>query len=252
MVETDPDVFSFHHEIAREAIESGLLGRERRRLHEAALEALRRTGSRDHVALARHARGAGRYDDMVEESRLGAHDSLALGSTYQALQLAELGLTEAEDDVDLLALATRAAWLAGLLDDALEHGDRWLDRARGGGRRERGGGRARPAHADRVGARRHRCERRVHDALSDVIDRLPTDEGRARAMAFVAQSYMLRDEVARTCEWADKAFALADDHGSARGEGRGHGREGLGPARPGRRRTPRDASSSSRPSTRPS
>ncbi len=37
LVEGEPDVFGFHHEIAREAIEAGLLGREQRRLHEKAL-----------------------------------------------------------------------------------------------------------------------------------------------------------------------------------------------------------------------
>jgi DNA-binding NarL/FixJ family response regulator len=212
MVESDDDVFSFHHEIAREAIESGLLGRERRRLHEDAYNALRNIGSRDHVALARHARGAGRYDDMVDEARLGAHDSIALGSTYQALQLAEMGLTESEDDVDLIAVATRAAWLAGLLDDALEYGERWLTLAR---------------ESDDVSEEAAALSLRMRiawehgdieataaftDALIDVIDRLPTDEGRARAMAFVAQSYMLRDEFDPTCEWADKAYALAEDH----------------------------------------
>ncbi|MGH9261511.1 MAG: DUF2515 family protein, partial [Acidimicrobiales bacterium] len=130
LVETDPDVFSFHHELAREAIESGLLGRERRRLHEAAFDALRLADSRDHLALVHHARGAGRYDDMISEARLGAHESLALGSSYQALQLAETGLAEAEDDLDLLSVATRAAWLAGLVEDAVDHADRWLALAR--------------------------------------------------------------------------------------------------------------------------
>jgi DNA-binding NarL/FixJ family response regulator len=212
MVESDPDVFSFHHEIAREAIESGLLGRERRRLHEAAFEALHRSGSRDHVALARHARGAGRYDDMVEEARLGAHDSCALGSTYQALQLAELGLTEAEDDVDLLSLATRAAWLAGLLDDAFEYGERWLAQARAADdvNEEAAALALRMRIAWENGDRD--ASRSFADALIDVIDRLPTDESRARAMAVVAQSYMLREELDKTCEWADKAYALADDH----------------------------------------
>src|SRR5690606_9509687 len=63
LVEDDPDVFGFRHELAREAIEGGLLGRERRRLHEAALATLRAAGSRDHVALVHHARGAARFDD---------------------------------------------------------------------------------------------------------------------------------------------------------------------------------------------
>ncbi len=130
LVETDPDVFSFHHDLAKEAIKGGLLGRERRRLHEAALEALQAAGSRDHVAITRHAAGAGRYDQMIGEARLGARESLELGSPYQALQLAETGLLEADDDLDLRAIASRAAWLAGLLDEAVEHADRWLELAR--------------------------------------------------------------------------------------------------------------------------
>ena len=82
------------------------------------------------MALTHHAQGAGRFDDMVAEARLGARESLALGSSYQALQLAETGLAEAPDDLDLLAVAARAAWLAGLLDDALAHAERWLALAR--------------------------------------------------------------------------------------------------------------------------
>src|SRR5690606_23406219 len=129
LAEDEPDVFGFRHELVREAVEGGLLGRERRRLHERALAALRAAGSRDHVALAHHARGAGRFDDLVSESRLGARESLARGPSYQALGLAEAGLAEAPDDLDLLALATRAAWLAGQLDDARAHGDAGRARA---------------------------------------------------------------------------------------------------------------------------
>jgi DNA-binding CsgD family transcriptional regulator/tetratricopeptide (TPR) repeat protein len=213
LVESDTDLFGFHHELAREAIEAGLLGRERRRLHEAALDALRATHSRDHVALTHHAQGAGRFDDMVAEARLGARESLALGSSYQALQLAETGLAEAPGDLDLLAVAARAAWLAGLLDDALAHADRWLALAR---------------QADDVGAEAEALALRARlafeggdidglvtltDALISVIDRLPTDEQRARAMAAVAQSFMLRDRAEDTFAWADKALALADAGG---------------------------------------
>jgi DNA-binding NarL/FixJ family response regulator len=213
MVEIDPDVFGFHHEIAREAVESGLLGRERRRLHEAALEALREMGSSDHVALARHARGAGRYDDMVEEARLGAHESLAVGSTYQALQLAELGLGEAETDRDLLGTAARAAWMAGVHDDAEHYAERWLQLARENDdvRDEAAALGLRMRVAYDTGDTKAMADRT--DDLIQVIDLLPTDEVRARAMAFVAQSYMLRDDPDSTSEWADKAIALADAHG---------------------------------------
>ncbi|MGH9273748.1 MAG: ATP-binding protein, partial [Acidimicrobiales bacterium] len=216
LVETDPDVFSFHHDLAKEAIKDGLLGRERRRLHEAALEALRQAGSRDHVAITRHARGAGRYDQMVDEARLGAHESLHLGSTYQALQLAETGLTEAEDDLDLRGVATRAAWLAGLLDEAVEHGDIWLRSAQAQGDLS--------AEAAALSLRMRVAydigdldgmERFTNDLIA-TIDRLPDDEERAQAMANVAQSFMLRDLVAPTCEWADKAHSLATANGFER------------------------------------
>lgn len=215
LVETDADVFSFHHDLAREAIEGALLGRERRRLHESALEALRRSGSRDHVALTHHARGAAQFDQMVEEARLGAHESLHLGSTYQALQLAETGLAEADDDLDLRAVAAEAASLAGLLDEAAEHGDRWLADARQQGDTVREAralsSRMRVAYdlGDLAGMAA------FSDALIGMLDQLP-DEERALAMACVAQSYMLRDLVEPTREWADKALDLADAHGFER------------------------------------
>jgi DNA-binding NarL/FixJ family response regulator len=212
IVEADADVFSFHHDLAREAIESGLLGRERRRLHEAALDAMRE-GGHDHVALTHHARGAGRYDEMVTEARLGAASSLRLGSTYQALLLAETGLSECDDDLALLALATEAAAMVGLLEEAAEHGDRWLAIAR--------------AHGDVTHEARSLSARmriafdlgdlpgmaRYTDDLIRTVDQVPADEDRARAMTYVAQSYRLLDQVAATCEWADKALGLATPNG---------------------------------------
>jgi DNA-binding CsgD family transcriptional regulator len=213
LVEGDPDVFGFHHELAREAVESGLLGRERRRLHEAALDALRAAGSRDQVALADHARGAGRFDDMVSEARLGARESLALGSSYQALQLAETGLAEVPDDEELLSIAARAAWLAGLLDDAQAHAERWLALARAADDVDHEA--AALAVRTRVAYERGDLDavERHTEALISVVDRLPTDEARARAMAAVAQSYMLREQAEATYEWADKALALAEARG---------------------------------------
>ncbi len=212
IVEADADVFSFHHDLAREAIESGLLGRERRRLHEAALDAMR-AGGHDHVALTHHARGAGRYDEMVTEARLGAASSLRLGSTYQALLLAETGLSECDDDLPLLALATEAAAMVGLLEEAAEHGDRWLAIARANGE---------VTHEARSLSARMRIAfdlgdlpgmARFTEDLIRTVDQVPADEDRARAMTYVAQSYRLLDQVAATCEWADKALGLATPNG---------------------------------------
>lgn len=212
LVETEPDYFSFRHELAREAIDSGMLGRERRRLHETALETLRKAGSSDHAALAHHAQGARRLDDMIEHARLGAQEALLRGSSFQALQLAERGLDEADDDFVLLATATEAAWLSGLLDTARQLAERWLRLAR---------------EHDDVTQEAEALSRRIRvafeladqdamEALTDVligtVDRLPSATTRARAMAIVAQSYMLREQIDEASEWADKAHAVADSH----------------------------------------
>jgi hypothetical protein len=69
MVEEEPDLFAFRHALTREAIGGRLLGRERRRLHEKALAALQETGAGDWAAIAWHAQGAGRYEEMVEAAR---------------------------------------------------------------------------------------------------------------------------------------------------------------------------------------
>jgi DNA-binding CsgD family transcriptional regulator/tetratricopeptide (TPR) repeat protein len=211
LVETEPDYFSFRHELAREAVEAGLLGRKRRRVHEAALEALEAAGSDDHAALARHAQGAGRRDDVLHHARLGVSGALARGASYQALQLAELGLAEDDDDAELLAAATQAAWLAALLDDAADHADRWLALARDAEDLTS------EAHALRLRIRvafemgDSRAMASLTDALVACVDRLPPED-RARAMAIVAQSYMLRAQVALATEWADKASSLAEVH----------------------------------------
>ena len=213
LVETEADVFGFHHEIAREAIESSLLGRERRRLHQAALNALRMADSHDSVAIVHHARGAGHYEAMVDQARLGAHDSLRLGSTHQALALAETGLSEAEEDADLLSVATEAAWLVGLLDEALEHSDRWLALARSSGdvSQEACALMLRTRIAFEVGELDEMDE--LTNALIEALDHLPSDAERATAMAAIAQSFMLRDLIEPTVEWADKAIRLATAEG---------------------------------------
>jgi DNA-binding CsgD family transcriptional regulator len=174
---------------------------------------MRAEGSQDHVALTHHADGAGRYDEMVAEARLGAETSLRLGSTYQALQLAEAGLCEAEDDLGLRALATEAAAMVGLLDDAAEHGERWLADARRQGD---------VTHEARALSQRMRTSfdlgdlpgmARFTDELVATVDQVPSDEDRARAMTYVAQSHRLLDRVGPTCEWADKALRIANDNG---------------------------------------
>lgn len=210
LVESEADVFSFRHALAREAIESDLLGRERRRLHQAALDALRDADSHDFASIAHHAHAAGQLDDMVDAARKGALRSLGSGSTYQALQLAELGLTEAADDPELLDLASRAAWLTGLLTDARHLAGRSLGRAR----------RAGDLEAESAALRLiSRLDHDVSDAastddsthtLAELVERLDEGLEQGRAFAVLAEMSMLRDDFEGTKEWADRAVELAE------------------------------------------
>jgi DNA-binding CsgD family transcriptional regulator len=218
LVETGEDEFSFRHALLREAISGQLLGRQRRRLHEAALEALLAAGgsaqarqdamAQDPAMIAHHARAAGRYDDMVDAARRGTALYLSIGSAYQALQLAEMGLEEAGEDTELLAGAARAAWLAGMVDDATGYARRWRDRA------ATATDRADALYlmirlafeADEIAE----MEALTHE-VELLIEELPPGADQARAMTAVAQSTMLRDQTDAAVAWADRALALAGE-----------------------------------------
>ncbi|GLH97602.1 hypothetical protein Pa4123_28770 [Phytohabitans aurantiacus] len=208
LVESGDDEFLFRHALVREAITDQMLGRQRRRLHEAALDALLAGGASDPAMVAHHARAAGRYDDMLAAARRGTALYLSIGSAYQALQLAEMGLDEAPDDTTLLAGAARAAWLAGLLADALKYGTRWHDAAASTtDRAESLYLLVRLAWESREFARMTEL---THE-IEALIEELPRGGAQARAMTAIAQSTMLRDEFEATLDWTDRAVALADE-----------------------------------------
>ncbi len=208
LIETGGDEFAFRHALVREAIADQMLGRQRRRLHEAALEVLLSSGASDPAMVAHHAGGAGRYEDMIAAARRGAALYLSIGSAYQALQLAEMGLGEAPDDTELLAAAARAAWLAGLLDDALRYGRRWRDRASTAtDRAESLYFLVRIAWESRETAEM----RSLTQDIETLIAQLPPGAGQARAMTAVAQSAYLRDDVDAALLWSDRALTLADE-----------------------------------------
>jgi ATP/maltotriose-dependent transcriptional regulator MalT len=210
MVEEEPDVFAFRHALTREAITGRLLGRERRRLHEKALAALQEAGGTDWAAIAWHAQGAGRYDELVEAARAGAWSYLQQGSTAEALRLAETGLAEAERDLDLLAAASKAAWMIGLLSLAIEHGERWHGEAAATGDPDT---EARALiHLARLYWEARDFQRQwqtVKDALR-VAEPLGQSQTLARAYALAAEAHMLSGQTAEAVDWADRALAMAD------------------------------------------
>ncbi len=210
LTESEDDAFSFRHALLREALTASMLGRQRRRLHEAALDALLAGGEADPALVAHHAWAAGRYDDMVAAARRGTESYLAIGSAYQALQLAEMGLDEVGDDLQLLAGAARAAWLADLIDDATRYARRWHDLS------DTPQDRAAALYllvrlasdADQLPEMNARTEE-----LEALLDQLPPGEHQARAMVAIAQSMMLRGRNAESVAWADRAIAIAETYG---------------------------------------
>jgi DNA-binding CsgD family transcriptional regulator len=207
LVESGEDEFTFRHALVREALTEQMLGRQRRRLHEAALDALLAAGDADPALVALHAGAAGRYEEMVAATRRGTAVYLSIGSAYQALRLAEQGLAETGDDAELLAGAARAAWLAGLMDDAVAYARRWRDAA--------------TAATDRADALylliRLAWETddvaeidRLTTEIEAEIDKLPAGAEQARAMTAVAQAAVLRERLEEAVDWADRALALAD------------------------------------------
>lgn len=213
LAETGEDEFAFRHALVREAVEERLLGRERRRLHEAALNALLSAAVRpDWALLAKHARGAGRYPDMLRAAREGSDAYLAMGSAFQALQLAETGLEEDPDDPALLRNAARAAWLAGLSDDADAYAVRWLAASTSSPDDTAEAMTLRIRLAAERGDERALTE--LSAGVSELVERLTERSAgvaRARAAATLAFSTRMRDLDEEALAWADRAVALAED-----------------------------------------
>jgi hypothetical protein len=224
MVEEEADVFA----LTREAIAGRLLGRERRRLHEKALAAIQEASGAHWAAIAWHAQGASRCDELVEAARAGAWSYLQQGSTAEALRLAKTGLAEAERDLDLLAAVSKAAWMIGLLSLAIEHGERWHGETAATGDPDL---EARALiHLARLYCEARDFQRQwqtVHDALR-VVEPLGQSETLARAYALASEAHMLSSQTAPALDWADRAQAMADAVGCP-GAGGGNGQQGHGP-----------------------
>ena len=208
LVETGEDEFAFRHALVREAMGERLLGRERRRLHEAALEALLASGDADWALVTKHARGAGRFDDMLRAASAGSAAYLRMGSAFQSLQLAETGLEECPDDTSLLATAAEAGWLAGLLDDADDYARQWQAKA------------ATPEEACAALRLRMRLAKdlqdyeliaRLHEELRVALAGLPHGQEKASAMAMLAQGARLLDLDHDALRWADETIALIEE-----------------------------------------
>lgn len=212
LVEHDTDQFTFRHELVRDSILESLLGRERRRLHDAAYDALEALRPDDYAELARHADGANCVDNLLALAPKGVEHYLNAGSSYQALRLAEQALAEAPDHCRLRELAARAGWLAGKLDEGMRHAERWLaiEYQHGEGRSSDALiliGRLAFEQGDQD------RQRNVVDQLAERLAELGPDEERARILAGLAQYHMLNGDDADAVELAEQAIDLASELG---------------------------------------
>ncbi|MFN8020472.1 MAG: LuxR C-terminal-related transcriptional regulator [Acidimicrobiales bacterium] len=212
VVEPREDRLWFGHALVADAVQHQLLGRERRRLHERCFHTLRDITPDDHAGLARHALGAGRFDEIVEIARRGARQYLDRGASFQALRLACDGLAEDGHQAELLAVATEAAWRLDFRVEALDHARRWralADTERSRIDAQRYVGRLLIEMGDEVGAQA------AIDELAIAAARYEHDGDlaeQARAEAGVAQLLMLRHDGA-AIDWAERAIEHAHDAG---------------------------------------
>jgi DNA-binding CsgD family transcriptional regulator len=209
LVEESDDEFRFRHALVRESVERQLLARERRRLHERALDAMGTLCCGDLADLARHAAGAGCVEQFVTLARDGVRHYLGRGSSYQALLLATDALAEAPDDTVLLEGAARAGWLLGTHAEAAEHAGHWYGLVRDGDP-------LLEAPAARVLARA------LHDLgredelwplvarIEELAEIVPAGEERAKCLALVAQIRMLHHQPALAIPLAERAIAEAE------------------------------------------
>jgi DNA-binding CsgD family transcriptional regulator/tetratricopeptide (TPR) repeat protein len=213
VVESREDRLWFVHALVADSVAGQLLGRERRRLHERCLDVLQQSTDPDTAAMARHARGAGRFDDVASIARAGAGRYLGAGASFQALRLACEGLAEEPHDPELLSVATRAAWRLDFLPEALAHAQQWLDFTHD--------------EHDRIEALRYvtrlHLEVGEHDAcertLAQLVGIAESDDQelglQAHAEAAVAQIRMMQMRNDEAIAWADRAIeharAVGDD-----------------------------------------
>ncbi len=209
---------AFRHELTRLAIEGSLRADRRAALHRRALETLveREGGEHDLARVAHHAEGAGDRAAVLTYAPAAASRAASLGAHREsaaqysrALRFAD-DLTEAER-AELLERLSYECYLTGEFDRALETQQAALDLRRGLDDA------AAEGDALRTFSLLLRYTGRVDEAFASAhaavgqLERI-TPPGLELAMAYcnLSHLYMSVEDVGPTCEWGQKARALAE------------------------------------------
>lgn len=223
-VEGEPDHFRFRNVLLREAIYDDLLGREKRRLHQAVLAAL----ESDPTAAAGRAAALAYHSLQAREPEKGYRYSLQAGDLASerhayaeavAQYRAALALAEAVPNGDRPGLLTRLGGAAYPLGDTRQTQRYWEEARRlylDLGERERAAqldlklSSVIWASGDHAGALE-----RVQAALQ-VLETLPPSTELGMAYSRLSQLSMLSSQPVESLRWAEKALALADRLGDDR------------------------------------
>jgi DNA-binding CsgD family transcriptional regulator/tetratricopeptide (TPR) repeat protein len=207
-------VVRFRHELAREAVASGLLPGRRQALHRAAHAALRRSGLGDERRLAQHAAGAGDGPNVIVHAPLAAARAAALGAHREAAEHYRAALRwghllSPADRADLLERLSYECYLTGQLAEAVEARGAELGLRRDGGDTLRTGAALRwLSRLSWLRLRNDDAERYAQEA-TETLTRLPDGPELAMAYSNLAQLRMLAEDLDAAQLWGNRAVELA-------------------------------------------
>jgi len=215
LLRIEEDAVSFHHELARRAIESSLSTADRRRLNQQVLAEL--VGRADPSRLVHHARTAKDVESIIEFAPKAARAAMAIESNREALD----HFRTLEPYLDRITEADRAAifddWARNefYLDnvESLDILARAIDLHRSTGS-DRALARALTfaVRLNEVNGRPEAAETCSVEAIA-ILEAYPPSPDLAFAVSQRAWLWMMRGDKVQSVEFADKAISLAEATG---------------------------------------
>ena len=210
----------FHHELARQAVESSIEPTRRRALHAALLASLAQEAAPDVARLAHHAEAAGDRAAVLLHAPAAAERAAALGAHREAAAQWERALRFADgaDDSTVAGLLEQRAhecYLTGRIEDALEARTRAATVYRRLGNVPREGEQL--CWLSRLhwyAAQREESDQAAAAAV-ELLERIEPGPELARAYATMASRRQVSLDIEGTALWAERATALAERLGEA-------------------------------------